>query len=138
MAQPDRCAARGALNAIALCRFAEAHFGIRVHPIAAEMPPEIHGAAVLVQGNLVIYFRHDTDAFFQEKVIFHELAHWYLGHLAAGREYRLSGYDSVEEREAEEWAGHLLLWAMGLERRGSGSAAAPDLVATGSWPESGG
>lgn len=108
---------RQGLNALALCRLIEARFGIRVHPVAVEMPPEIHGAAVYLQGDLVIYFRRDTDPFFQEKVILHELAHWCLGHLAAGREYRFGGYDSVEELEAEEWADRLLLWAMGLERR---------------------
>lgn len=88
------------------------------------MPPEIHGGAVLLPGNLVIYFRDDTDPFFQEKVILHELAHWYLGHLAAGRTRALSGYDSVEEKEAEELAGRLLLWTMGLER----AEPLPDLL----------
>ncbi|MBE3574903.1 MAG: hypothetical protein IMW99_05545 [Firmicutes bacterium] len=104
--------ADGLQSATLLARWLQQRFGTRIILIPTRMPKEIHGAAMLAQDALVIYFRGDADPFFRTRIVLHELAHWLLGHLADGRAGELRPASSLDPEEAAaEEAVHATLYA---------------------------
>ncbi|HEX6971019.1 MAG TPA: hypothetical protein VF234_02225, partial [Limnochordia bacterium] len=94
--------------------FVERAGAVLGHPIRLvpyTCPPQAHGALVRTQRHYLLFFRSNTDPLFGGLIVYHELAHLFLGHAPLGRTARL--YDPAEEREADALAAILLSCSLG-------------------------